>query len=208
MLIIAFDNVFLWVIKLKGYNVIVMINDKKSPWKIIETTDVSPSKWFPISKDIVQLPNGNIIDYYKSELANVAMVIPITKNNEVVFVKQYKHGIGKYVLEFPAGRIESSQTATQTAIRELLEETGILVGEKDLTFLIELWTEPSKSTVRVSGYLATGVTITQKQSLEETEAIKVVKVPLSNLSSFVAEQNIHASDTLALLGFVKEKGLI
>jgi len=182
--------------------------NKKNPWKVLKSTDVSPSKWFPINKDLVELPNGKQIEYFKSELGNVAMVLPITIDNEIIFVEQYKHGIGEYTLEFPAGRIEEGQSPTQAAISELLEETGIRVEENDLTPLIELWTEPSKSTVRVHGYLARNVSITEKQNLEETETICIVKVPLSQLSSFIKDHKIHASDTIALIGFAREQGLI
>ena len=172
-------------------------------WKTIHKQDVSPSKWFPVSKEEVELPSGKRIDYYKSELANVSMIVPITKNKEVVFVKQYKHGIGEVCLEFPAGRIENGKTATEAAAAELLEETGIVVAQAALTELIELWTEPSKSSVRVFGFLATNVEITQKQELEETELIEIITVPLSQLDTFIAQGEIHGSDTLALLLFTK-----
>src|SRR5688572_23001416 len=103
------------------------MNHKK--WRVINQQDVSPSKWFPVTKEEVELPNGNVIDYYKSKLANVSMIVPITKNKEVIFVKQYKHGIEEVCIEFPAGRIENGKTAPAAAIAELSEETGIVASE-------------------------------------------------------------------------------
>lgn len=172
-------------------------------WKILNQQDISPSKWFPLLKDDVELPNGTVVEYYKSHLPNVAMVVPITKTKELIFVKQYKHGIGEICIEFPAGRIEHGKTPKQAAIAELREETGIVAVEQNLIELAELWTEPSKSTTRVSGFLITDVEITQSQQLEETEAIEVLKVPLSQLPDFVSKGELHGSDTLALLCYAQ-----
>lgn len=178
---------------------------EKPKWKVLNSQDVSPSEWFPIIKDDVELPNGKVIEYFKSQLANVAMVVAITRENEVVFVRQYKHGIGEVCIEFPAGRIEHGRTPEETAISELLEETGITVEAHSLIELIELWTEPSKSSVRVTGFIVKDVTITDDQQLEENEDIEVLKVPISEIDSFIIDNEIHVSDTLALLLFAKMK---
>src|SRR5258708_2399839 len=173
-------------------------------WQLISSKDVSPSSWFPIVKEEVQLPNGKIVEYFRSKLHPVAMVLAITKEKELIFVRQYKHGIGEVCVEFPAGRIEKDKTPKQTAVRELLEETGIEISEDALMEVGELWTEPSKSSVRVSGFLVRDVIITKNQWLEETEAIEVIRVPLSELDVYL-EKNIHASDTLAFLLLAKIK---
>lgn len=184
------------------------MNNDKQPWKVLSTENVSPSKWFPLKKDLVILPNGNEVEYFRSTLADVAMVLPITKDNQLIFVKQYKHGIGEVTLEFPAGRIEPSQRTKEASVRELREETGIVVAEDQLVALTELWTEPSKSSVRVHCFLTKDVEITTEQSLEETEQIQLVKVPLSELDTLIKRGQIHASDTLGLIGYAKSCGVI
>lgn len=174
-------------------------------WKVINSEDVSPSEWFPIIKDEVELPDGNVVEYYRSQLAPVAMVVAITKQHELILVRQYKHGIGEICIEFPAGRIKKHQTPEEAAIAELLEETGIKVSTKDLIKIVELWTEPSKSSVRVTGFFVRDVEITDLQNLEETENIEVLKVPVAQIDSFIEKNEIHASDTLALLLLARMK---
>lgn len=182
--------------------------NKKSPWKIILSTDVSPSPWFPIKKDLIELPNGTQTEYFTSQLKDVAMIVPITHDNQVVFVRQYKHGIGEFPLEFPAGRVEDGQTVTKAAVDELVQETGIKVEEANLQYVTELWTEPSKSSVRVHCYLVRDIEITHEQDLEETENIEVVLIPVDELSTRITQGEIHASDTLALICVLREKGLL
>jgi 8-oxo-dGTP pyrophosphatase MutT (NUDIX family) len=178
---------------------------KNSRWKILNQKDVSPSQWFPVLREEIELPNGKVIDYYKSKLPNVSMIIPITKQKEVIFVKQYKHGIEEVCIEFPAGRIEKGKTAREAAAAELAEETGIIANGADLIELIELWIEPSKSSVKVSGFIIPEVEITQHQNLEETESIEVVKIPTNQLDAFILSGKIHASDTVALLFYARMK---
>ena len=84
-------------------------------WKLIEETDVSPSKWFPIKKHKVELPNGTIIDdYFITTLGNVGMILPITKDNKIVLVKQYKHGVKDVLIELPAGFQQKGKTIEQS----------------------------------------------------------------------------------------------
>lgn len=174
-------------------------------WKLISTEDVSPSPWFPVVKEEVELPNGKVIEYFKSKLPDSAMVIPITKNQEIILVRQYKHGIGEICLEFPAGRIEHGESPRRAATHELAEETGIRVDEHMLKDLGEIWTEPSKSMVRVHCFLVTDVEITETQHLEETENIEIVKVPLSELNEWLLRGEIRASDSLGLIMLAKMK---
>ena len=79
-------------------------------WKIIEETDISPSKWFPIKKHKVKLPNGKIIDdYYITDLNNVGMVLPITTKNEVVLVKLQNPEENGHPFRFKADRYSGAK---------------------------------------------------------------------------------------------------
>src|SRR3989344_5360996 len=94
---------------------------KIKKWKLLKEEDISPSQWFPLFKHKVQLPNGKIVDYYLSKLGDVSMIVAVTTNKEVVFVRQYKHGAGEIVIELPAGRIRKGNIPEREAIMELEE---------------------------------------------------------------------------------------
>lgn len=175
------------------------------PWKILQSTDVSPSKWFPIVKDLVELPSGTQIEYFKTTLPDVVMIVALTKAHEIIFVRQYKHGIGEEIIEFPAGRIDPGHTPRESACRELLEETGIDIQETELIALGTLRTEPSKSTVRVYGFLVQNVEINSEQHLEETESIEVLRVPIKDMHELLGSDKLQASDTVALLCLAQNK---
>jgi 8-oxo-dGTP pyrophosphatase MutT (NUDIX family) len=172
-----------------------MIELKK--WEIISEEDISPDKWFPLFKHKVRLPNGNIIDdYFISKLGDVAMIIPVTPEQELIFVKQYKHGIREITLEFPAGIVEEGQTPLQAAYSELEQETGIVAT--NMTLIGELKTLPSKNFANLYGFLAIDVTITKPQNLDVSEEIQVIKLTKEQVDEKILNGEINCSDTIAL----------
>src|SRR5215210_224506 len=51
-------------------------------------------------------------------------IIPITNNDEIVLIKQYRHAVNEYLIEIPAGKMENEENPIEAAKRELEEETG------------------------------------------------------------------------------------
>jgi 8-oxo-dGTP pyrophosphatase MutT (NUDIX family) len=174
------------------------------PWKIIDEKDISPSKWFPLFVQKIQLPNGKIIDdFYISKLGDVAMILPITKNKEIVFVKQYKHGAGEILLELPAGRISNEETPEEAAKKELQEETGIIAEE--LILIEKLFLNSTKDTARTFCYLLKNAEVTTSQNLEVTEDIELVFIPIKDIEEAIKSGKIKAADTIAFIYLAKMK---
>jgi 8-oxo-dGTP pyrophosphatase MutT (NUDIX family) len=172
-------------------------------WQVLEEKDVSPSKWFPLYVHRVRLPNGKIIDdYFVSKLGDVAMVVAITKKKEIVFVKQYKHGVQDIILELPAGRIGKNKPE-DSARKELREEVGIRA--ENMIPLGQIYVAPSKDSAKTYGFLVENAEITEKQKLDFTEDIEIVLVPIRKLDKMIKSGEIKAADTLALLSIARTK---
>ncbi len=170
-------------------------------WELISEVDVSPSKWFPLFKNTVKLPDGKIVDdYYVSKLGDVAMILAITKDKELLFVKQYKHGVQEIILELPAGRV-GKKTPDQAAIDELEEETGASVEKMEN--LGEVFIAPSKDSTKTHAYIVQDVEINSSQKLDETENIEVILIPLNQVEEKIKSGEIKASDTLASIYLAK-----
>ncbi len=173
-------------------------------WELLKEVDISPSPWFPLYKHTVKLPNGKIIDdYYLSKLGDVSMVIAITKNREVVFVKQYKHGAGEAIIELPAGRIRKSNTPQKEAVLELEEETGYRA--KNIKYIGYVFVEPSKDTLKTHAFLVKDLEIKHSQKLEETEDIEVILIPINEIDKRIKSGEIAASDTIAVIRLTQLK---
>src|SRR5690348_18295453 len=66
--------------------------------------------------------NQKIINEEIVEHSASVGIIPLTDTNEIFLVLQYRHAIGKTILEIPAGKIERGESPEQAAVREMTEE--------------------------------------------------------------------------------------
>lgn len=75
-------------------------------------------------KTYEHLPTGKQRSYVVCDSADWVFVNPVTQDNEVVFIRQFRHGRGEVVLEIPGGVMDPGETPIMTGLRELKEETG------------------------------------------------------------------------------------
>ena len=166
-------------------------------WIVINEQDVSPSPWFPVVKHVVKLANGNIVDdYYFSPLGDVAQVLPITKHNEVVLVKQYKHALGEVLLELPGGMQQKNKSVIESAINELEEETGIRASADQLISLGKIANNPTKLKQITYGFILFNAEFNSSQKQDATEDIQVVTIPAPDVLKMAVDGEIWVTDSL------------
>jgi ADP-ribose pyrophosphatase len=166
-------------------------------WTIIKEEDVSPSPWFPVLKHTVKLANGTIVDdYYFSPLGDVVQVLPITKNNEVVLVKQYKHGMGEILLELPGGMQQKNKSVIESALNELEEETGIKTTADKLISLGKIANNPTKLKQVTYGFIMFDAEFNAVQKLDATEDIQVLTIPAPRVLQMAINNEIWVTDSL------------
>ncbi len=166
-------------------------------WKLLKHEDVSPSKWFPLYKDTVELPNGKVFDdYYVSALGHVATIIPILDDGRIIWVRQYKHGVGQVTIELPAGRIQQSLSTLETAKAELKEETGYTA--KNFFEIGYVCPIPSKDGSLMYGFVATELENTGETKFDETEDIELLLLTKDEVLEKLRDGEIIGSDAIAL----------
>jgi ADP-ribose pyrophosphatase len=166
-------------------------------WTLIKEEDVSPSPWFPVLRHTVKLANGNVIDdYYFSPLGDVVQVLPITKNNEVVLVKQYKHGMGEILLELPGGMQQKNKSVIESALNELEEETGIKTTADKLISLGKIANNPTKLKQVTYGFILFDAEFNAVQKLDATEDIQIITLPAPQVLQMAIDNEIWVTDSL------------
>lgn len=168
-------------------------------WITVNSTMVINNQWCKIRQDEIELPNGKIIDdYFVSIRPEVALILPITSNQEIVLVRQYRHGAGEILLELPAGTFNPNQESPQAAaIRELREETGYITDK--VTYLATLYDNPVKDTNKITLFLAKDVIKAKQQELDITEEIEVILLPIESLREKIAKNEISVAGTVAAI---------
>ncbi|HEY9622601.1 MAG TPA: NUDIX hydrolase [Crinalium sp.] len=172
-----------------------MTNLKK--WNTLQSNLVFDHKWYKVRQDVVQLPNGKIVDdYFVSVRPDIALVFPVTSDRNIIFVRQYRHGANEILLELPAGAFNPNiEDAEIAAKRELEEETGY--SAHHLTKLGVLYDNPVKETNKIHLFLAQNLDHPGQQVLDETEEIELVFIPVSDVLSHIAQGQICVSGSVA-----------
>jgi ADP-ribose pyrophosphatase len=167
-------------------------------WDLISRKDVSPHHWFPIEMRTYKLPGGKIInDFTVTTIPDVSMIVPITRDNQVVLVNQFKPGMDEITLEFPAGRIEPNMNFLDLAQKELEEETGIRVEKKGLIEFAVLGGFTTKGTEKVHFFLARDCVFNSKQHFDENEDIEVVTLTFPEMEEKIFKGHIYTTQTIA-----------
>lgn len=82
-----------------------------------------------IHEDDVTLPDGGTSKRIVVNHVGAVNIIALTKNQELLLVRQYRYPLGVETIETPAGKLEIGEEPIITAKRELEEETGYTTNE-------------------------------------------------------------------------------
>lgn len=72
----------------------------------------------------VTLPNGRTIKISYINHPGAVIIAPFLSKDKVLFIRQYRPALKKYIYELPAGTLDPNESLLTCAKRELIEETG------------------------------------------------------------------------------------
>ena len=143
--------------------------------------------------------------------SNGIVIYPIWKRNpeKIVMLRQYRYPLDAWLYELPAGLIDEGETASQAAVREMKEETG-------LTFTPYEGGNPS---FRRPVYLGAGLTDETSTSVfgfadgeisgrfrESTESIEVLLVDKKEAERILKEERVSLRAAFLLMSFLRMEG--
>ncbi len=147
--------------------------------------------------DEVELPDGKKSVREIVRHPGAVCVVPVTDENEVIMVRQFRYAFGEVLLEIPAGKLEPGEDPLKAALRELEEETGTVA--ENIEHIGELYTTVAIFDEKIQMYLATGLTYKSAHP-DDGEFLEVEKIPLDTLIEMVMNGEIKDSKTqIALL---------
>ena len=143
--------------------------------------------------DDVICPDGKDATREYAKHLGAVCVVPLTADNEVICVKQFRYAHHRMFLEIPAGKLDyAGEDRREAALRELREETGAVC--ETLTHIGDIIPSPAILTERISMYLAEGLTFGETE-FDEGEFIEIVKIPLSKLVDMIMQGEIEDAKT-------------
>lgn len=142
--------------------------------------------------DDIELPNGQKSHREIVRHPGAVCVIPITDDEEVIMVRQFRYPFSRPLLEIPAGKLEPGEDPLNAAKRELEEESG--VNAERIDFMGELYTTVAFTDEKIYTYIATGLTFKDAHP-DADEFVEVEKMPLKTLVDMVMNGEIKDSKT-------------
>jgi len=140
------------------------------------------------------LPNGVEIDLAVIRHPGAAAIVALDDAGNLAMLHQYRHAIGGYLWEIPAGGRNAGETPLQCANRELAEEAGLAARRWD--HLGTIVTIPSFCDERIDLYLARELQATTG-TLDIDEVIRVEKRSFAEAMRMIRSGEIIDAKTIA-----------
>jgi ADP-ribose pyrophosphatase len=92
--------------------------------RVVQSRRVYDGRVIAVRLDEVLYPSGRQIVFEIVEHRGAVAMVPLTSDDHVLLVRQFRRPVGAELLEIPAGTIEVGETPEACARRELAEEVG------------------------------------------------------------------------------------
>jgi ADP-ribose pyrophosphatase len=142
------------------------------------------------------LPTGELLSLEIVRHPGGAAILALDEQSRVCLLRQYRHAIGEWIWELPAGVIEGNEQAIATAKRELREEAGLEADE---------W-KPLFSILPTPGFCNEELFLYRARHLRTVganpnadEQIEIHWKPLNEVLTMAANGQIRDAKTIAAL---------
>jgi ADP-ribose pyrophosphatase len=156
-------------------------------------TPVHRGRVFQLTTENITLPNGVKMDIDVIHHPGAAAIVPLLEENNVLLLRQYRHAVGGWIWEIPAGTLNPQESVEACARRELTEETGYTA--RNFEKLGEITPLPGYADERVHLFLAAGLT-PSAQNLDPDELLSVHPTPLPQALEMIFNGEIQDAKTI------------
>lgn len=162
--------------------------------RVVSSRQVYTGRIVDLRVDEIALPHGGTALREVVRHPGAIVVAALDAEEQVYLVRQYRHAVGTYLLEFPAGGLEPDEDPLAAAQRELREEVGLEADE--WVYLGSFYSTPGFVNERLHAFLARRLREVPRH-LDDDEDIAVIRYPLKRLLEHPEE--VPDAKTLATL---------
>lgn len=175
--------------------------------KTIERTEIYQGPIFKVVKDVVELPDGKgqagrDLIFHNGAVA----LLPVTAENKLILVKQYRKAIEATSYEIPAGKLEIGENAdpATAALRELEEETGYT---GDLNLLYDFYTAIGFCNEKIKLYRVSNLTkVENPRPQDPDETLQLFEVTLAEAKALIQSGDICDAKTIMAIQYWELSG--
>ncbi|HQU85078.1 MAG TPA: NUDIX hydrolase [Pyrinomonadaceae bacterium] len=165
------------------------MSEKVETWKINNSKKIADCRVFNVREDFCERESDKLkSSFYVIENPNWVNIIALTKENEVVLIEQFRHGIEEIILEIPGGMIDGDEEPEFAAKRELLEETGF--SSNEWICLGKSRPNPAIQNNTIYHFLALNCEKTEETSFDEHENVVTKFKKIENVEALMKNGEI------------------
>jgi len=164
--------------------------------RVLSSQEICHGRAITLRVDQVEKPSGKRTTREIVEHSDCVAVVAVDDQDNVLLVRQFRHAVGKSLLEIPAGGIEPGEEPIDCVRRELQEEIGYLPRKIDE--LGGFYAIPGYGTEYLHCYLASNL-VPSRLVAEDTDAIELVRVPRDQIPQLIASGEICDAKSIAAL---------
>lgn len=170
-------------------------------WLRLRSEEGPNLKLFRARFDYMRNPrNGETERMIVLESADSVNVVALTAEQEMLFVRQYRFGIGQETLELPGGIVDPGEDHLLGAVRELREETGFTGS--NWTYLGKVASNPVFMDSYIHHWLLEDAQQTHELHLDAGEAVALERIPVARVRDMLWEGAfLHPHTVSALVRF-------
>lgn len=167
----------------------------------IEREQLVRGHFLDVRRDTVRLPGGDTATREYIVHPGAVVVVAMLDDGKLVMERQYRHPLGRVMLEFPAGKLDPGEPSGVCAIRELAEETGYRAAE--WAFAARMHNAIAYSTEGIEIWFARGL-IMGEQQLDHGEFLEVCNMEEAELDVLAARGELTDAKTLVALMWLQK----
>ncbi len=171
-------------------------------WKTLASKTMSTNPWWTYKVDSFEIPDGVTGDYHYVETFGSSMIVPVTKEGNLILVKQYRYLCDRESIEFPCGGLKAGKSYEDMARIELAEETGFESDDIERAGEFNPYNGVTNEICVV--YVAQNLRASLSKP-DATEEFEVLQCTPSELDTMIRTNEIWDGMTLAGWALVKER---
>jgi len=160
-----------------------------------QVRDIHRGRIVHLTVESIVLPNGNPLDLEIVRHPGASAIVALDAGGDVILVRQFRHAVGGYIFEVPAGKLDG-EAPEVCAARELEEEAGVTASQWDK--LGAIVTTPGFSDEVIHLFLARGLR-PARQQLEPDEVLTVLRVPFAKALEMARTGEIRDAKSMCAL---------
>jgi ADP-ribose pyrophosphatase len=182
------------------------MKSQPSSGRIERSETVYAGRIISVDVERVVLPGDHVVDMEIVRHPGSVVLLPLPSPGEIVLIRQYRHAVGRWIWELPAGTLNRGEDAADAARRECEEEIGYVPGAVERLFTC--YPSPGFCDETMTFFVCTDLRVPPADSTVEQDADEEIEprtFPLAEADAMLERGDIEDMKTVVGLDLLRRR---